>query len=76
MTGSGESAHMKEFAQRRIRMIQAERDGILHTIEQLMCRDEELLAQINGLQVHLGHEAITATGIQRPRLQVLEGGES
>lgn len=68
--------HMKEFAQRRIRMIQAERSSILETIEQLMCRDEELLSQINQLQVHLGSEALTATGIQRPRLQVLEGGQS
>lgn len=59
-------------------MIQAERTTILAEIERLMCRDEELLSQINGLQQHLGSTA-TAAVVQgperKPRLYAIEGGK-
>lgn len=64
--GHGEISPMDDFARNRIRMLQAERSGILGRIEALMQRDEELLAQIEQCQRILGQKAFT--------LYVINGG--
>lgn len=59
----GDASHMDEFAKNRIRMLQAERTGILASIQKLMDRDEELLAQIEQCQRILGQKAFTLYSI-------------
>lgn len=59
----GDINHMDEFARNRIRMLQAERSGVLASIERLQDRDEELLAQIEQCQRILGQKAWTLYSI-------------
>lgn len=61
--GPGEINPMDDFARNRIRMLQAERTGVLARIETLMQRDEELVAQIEHCQRILGQKAWTLYSI-------------
>ena len=61
--GAIEPAHMEDFARNRIRMLQAERSGVLGRIEALMQRDEELVAQIEQCQRIIGQKAFTLYSI-------------
>lgn len=61
--GPTDPTHMEDFARNRIRMLEAERSGVLARIEALMQRDEELLAQIEQCQRIIGQKAFTLYAI-------------